>query len=40
MQTVLDEVDDEHDGVEAYLRTHGLSDDVLQRARARLVDGP
>ena len=38
MQTVLDEVDRQHGGADEYLRTHGLSDDVLDRARARLLD--
>jgi protein tyrosine/serine phosphatase len=40
MQKVLDEVDDEHGGAEAYLHAHGLGDDVIARARARLLDGP
>ena len=40
MQTVLDEVDEERGGARGYLRSTGLSDDVLARARARLLDGP
>ena len=40
MRTVLDEVDATHDGADGYLRSHGLGDDVLQRARRRLLDGP
>ena len=40
MQTVLDEIDDEQGGTDVYLRSHGLRDDVLELARARLLDGP
>ena len=39
MQTVLDEVDDEHGGADAYLHAHGLGEDVVAQARARLLDG-
>jgi protein-tyrosine phosphatase len=38
MQTVLDELDAERGGAAAYLRSHGLRDDVLDRAGARLLD--
>jgi len=38
MQTVLDELDAERGGAAAYLGSHGLGDDVLDRARARLLD--
>lgn len=40
MQTVLDEVDAERGGAEGYLRSHGVADEVLEQARARLLDGP
>ena len=39
MQTVLDEVEEEHGGADGYLRAHGLGDQVLERARTRLLDG-
>jgi protein tyrosine/serine phosphatase len=40
MRAVLEEVDGQHGGADGYLRAHGLGDGALERARARLLDGP